>query len=135
MHRFDYYRKVAFYAGVPSMWVDDAAQDIAIRLWLAGDPPYWRLVAKRGAIEAARRYGPRTRHGIYREIEPISDVHWTAYDEHAITERILDLEAAWVGLTKRQRVGLLKRARGDKPTDSERMGAVEGRRRLRQLCA
>lgn len=133
--RFGYYVQAARHAGVPSMFEEDAAQEIAIRVWQAGDPPYWRLVAKRSAVEAARRYGPRARHYTRPTMVPVEDAHWLSYDETAIRDRLLDVELAWAGLTLKQRQAMRKWCRDERMTDAERMAAMAGRRNLRRLCA
>lgn len=133
--RWRYYRHVALRAGVPFADADDAAQDIAIRIWRAGDPPFWRLVAKRAAVEAARRYGPRGRRNTRPRMVPIHEAHWVNYDETAIRDRLLDVELAWSGLTLKQRQAMRKWCRDERMTDAERMAAVNGRRKLQRLCA
>lgn len=117
------------------MFEEDAAQDIALRVWQAGEPPYWRLVAKRAAVEAARRYGPRGRHYTRPAIVPVETAHWLAYDQMAITDRLLDIDLAWSGLTLKQRIAVRKWSRDELLTDAERMAALDGRRKLQRICA
>lgn len=52
----NYLRTAARRAGVTDLWLDDAIQDISIRLWLA-DPAVPQItVVRRAAIDAVRRY-------------------------------------------------------------------------------
>ena len=87
-------------AGVPEMWIDDATQDIALRCWLAND---WRkIVVRRAAVDAVRRYGLHNRHGVSRETVEIDNSLPVRSDPYAAVDRALDVMAAWRRLTPAQ---------------------------------
>lgn len=145
-HSPEHYAALAARQGVPSMWLDDAAQDIAIATWIAGDRR--PVVILRAAIDAARRYGPRDRRGRQRpEAVPLSLFIWRndpdadpnpppqlATDPWPAWERRQDVRTAWGRLTAQERrrlalvgIGAPGRGNGD---DSARWAA---RRQLRTL--
>lgn len=138
MTRQGYYITAARRAGVPRIWLEDAAQDIAIKVWRAGDPPYWRTVARRGAVDAARRYGPVRRTGTARAedwaaMPPTAPLR-AQYDPGPAWDAILDLSAAWPRLTAIQRAGLC-RAVTRTNHDAGGWAAWSGRQALRRLTA
>lgn len=146
-HSPEHYAALAERQGVPSMWLDDAAQDIAIAVWRAGDAR--TVITLRAAIDAARQYGPRDRRGRPRPAAvPLSRFQWGADDDprplpwpRQLTtdpwpalERRQDVRTAWGRLTAQERrrlalaaAGAQGRGNGD---DSARWAA---RRQLRAL--
>lgn len=62
-------------AGVPDLWLEDATQDVLFGLWrrgvLAGPRPYRVRAVRYEAVDAARRYGLRSRRGANRHTEPL----------------------------------------------------------------
>ena len=117
-------------AGVPALWADDAAQDIAVACWLAGDSG--PIVIRRRAIDAARRYGPRDRRGRPRlQTVSLDECRDASMDAYAVVDATIDFIQALGRLTPPQRRHLLQRA----DTDSKRTMRGQVRRRLRAMVA
>lgn len=76
---FAYYCVAARRAGVPEMWVEDAAQDIMVAMWL--EKNITATLIHRRAIDASRRYGRYSARGIVREIESLDEAHDVGMEE------------------------------------------------------
>ena len=108
--RFDYYRRAALNAGVPEMFADDAAQDIALRVWRSGRDDV--IIVRRGAVDAARRYGERSRSGKDRKTVALENaLHLHSPDSFHARERLLDLADTFSLLTQRQREAIVRAQR------------------------
>jgi DNA-directed RNA polymerase specialized sigma24 family protein len=128
-----YYRAVARAVGVPEFWVDDAAQDIALGAWRDGKERD-ALAIRRNAIDAARRYGPRSRRGVRPEIvsldasiEPPSTTG--SIDQAEMRQAV---EAALPGLTAQERRALRRRIADLPMTNAASARASAARRKLRR---
>ena len=100
--RLPYYRRVVQSVGVPSMWEEDAIQDIALRVWRAQkDTP---TVVRYAAIDSVRRYGSRSRHVARPELDRETD---PGYEPMTSAERAIDFRQAWRSLTHRHRETLI----------------------------
>lgn len=123
--------------GVPSIWLDDAIQDIQIECWRAGD--YRKIVIRRAAIDAARRYGPRNRYGTSRETEPVDGLSLLANDspehEAEVAADLAAVLAAIKGFSLRERTALTRSIRGTRQTDGDYTAAYRARQKLRRLVA
>lgn len=128
-----YFLAAARNAGVPEMWCADAAQDIALACWLAGDDG--PIVVRRRAIDAARRYGYRRRDGSSRLPAPLHAIVHQAPDAFAVVDRIIDVYAAWRRLTAGQRRVLVERLRCDDWPNGHQVRVAQARRLLRALAA
>lgn len=131
--RTGYYRAAARSAGVPTLWLEDAAQDIAIEAWRAGeDTP---TIVYRAAVDCARRYGPRTRRGhlkpLFVQLEAAAGL--AVDDDWRDAWRVI--VETWPILSPRQRHALRRRVNG-RPMSSLQSGhASAARRRLRAALA
>ena len=131
--RLTYYRRVAADVGVPDLWLDDAAQEMMIRWWRSG----WLEgsgIARRAAIDAVRRYGPRTMRGYRHTTEQLHD-RLPARDEYGLVATLIDLRKAMRVLTTRQRQALSRSVAGRPMSAAESSHAYAARRKLRAALA
>lgn len=133
-----YYAAAARRMGVQPMFVDDAIQEIAIAVWRAPHAPL-KQVVRRTAIDCARKYGQRTRHGYQRAFEPIPD----SYPVEDYAQRIVNFQtrlaafkAVWLTATETQRAAFLRLLCGTTKQDyTAHAHAQTLRRRMRKLAA
>lgn len=104
--RRGYYYRAAQRRGVPMDDLEDAVQDIAIKVWQSDAP--WRAVVYFAAIDAARRYGPISRRGIERGTVELTEAHAPTRD-HSWLPAWLDCDAALRKLSASQRRIIAKR--------------------------
>ena len=111
---FNYYAKVARSKGVPDMWIEDAVQDMLLHMWLTGDTEEHGI--KHRAVDAMRKYGPQKQGGrngyVYTgpTFTELDDAEYAVVgklpyqrDQYAVVDEILSFDAAWAGLTDRNR--------------------------------
>ena len=128
----NYYRTVARSVRVPEMWVGDAAQDMALAVWLDGnDTP---RAIRRNAIDCVRRYGRFSRSGHDRETVTLDKVTRGATDRYE-TLLTLDIWIAARSLTVKQRAALRRRMAGLPMTSLASAHASAARRKLRAAMA
>ena len=130
--RTRYYRAAARAAGVPDFWLDDAAQDIALGAWRDGKECD-ALAIRRNAIDAARRYGQRTRRGKRPDSVPLDTVA-EAPSPTGDIERVDThhaLRAALPALTAHERHALRRRLAELPMTNAASARATAARRKLR----
>lgn len=131
--RRKYLLKVVLRAGVPSMWAEDAVQDVEIRLWQNGfDHP---VVVTNAAIDAARKYGNYSKNGVSRITNELTENSKLADDHADMVAMVVDKVAAfnkiWREATDGQRKWFLRGLqRGRKPALAYRQLAVL-RKRMR----
>jgi len=132
--RIIYYRIIAAGVGIPPADRDDAAQDMLIRWWQS-DYNMGGGFARRAAIDAARRYGPRTRRGEMRtEWLPLVAARTASVEAHDICMRV-DLQQAMRNLTLKQRDAIMLYAQRLPMSNLESAHAGYARRRLRRLLS
>lgn len=100
--RLNYISKVVLTMGVPPLWIEDAVQDCEIKLWRAGRDD--GIILRRAAIDAARKYGRRSRYGDRPQQEPLDSIHpirsdnegqipqLTVLDSTDIINRMIDIQ-------------------------------------------
>jgi DNA-directed RNA polymerase specialized sigma24 family protein len=141
-HLYPYFLRVAYRLGVPEMWREDAAQEMALAVWEAPATANWKTVAGRQGIDFMRskghlkrtpdgpaggRYAPTRRHPMgmlrYRRktidkaetinIETVSFLPLRGTTRFEDTSaERLDLENDWRVLRERQAFVLLMYAVG-----------------------
>ena len=120
-----YFLHAAYAHGVQEMWLEDAAQEIALEVWRTGRLVRWI------AIDVARRYGRHSRRGQSRTTVPIDDVELVGRDIAAETAIASDLLRRVLGeVTPPQRTAILKKLRDEPMGHGERMRIYDARRRL-----
>jgi hypothetical protein len=130
-----YFRAVARAVGVPEFWIDDATQDMALAAWKDGkaDDP---LAIRREAIDAARRYGPVTRHGRRRpalvSLNAAEHLSVTPGDALELTDA---MRSAFDLLTVKQRRALRRRLEALPMSSLDSAHASAARRKLRKELA
>lgn len=127
---YRYYGQAARRAGVPLFWVEDAVQDIALRVWRARTA-YWKRVVAYAAVDAARRYGARSRRGVERT--PITLDNHAQSDDTATRIALMDVRAALPLLSPCQRLALARRLRGERVRGTPEFHLARARKRLRRL--
>jgi hypothetical protein len=130
-----YYRAVARSVGVPEFWIEDATQDIALAAWKDGklnDP----LAIRREAIDAARRYGPVSRHGTRRPtLVPLDAIDNVAMPSTEAVELAETMRSAFDVLTIKQRRALRRRLEELPMSSLDSAHASAARRKLRKELA
>ena len=127
--RMRYYAVAAHRAGVPEFWIQDAVQDIAIRVWRTGNDRV--MVVRSAAIDAARKYGRYGRSGFDRASVDIDGVVLIT-DPWDSVDWCIDAKAALTKLRPWQQKALAGWA-DRKPRNSDQVMRGQARRRLRQL--
>lgn len=129
-----YYIGLARHYGVPFMWLEDACQEIALRVAMAAKPR--KVVAHNACIDFVRQFGPRTRRGKARpeteytsspppvvgyEEVTLGDMLADPVDQYAVADEVMDFEAmvAKRGLTFKAHKAVAKKARGDYMDNAE----------------
>jgi hypothetical protein len=127
-----YYITAARNAGVPEMWVEDAAQDMALQFWRRGGGDN-KAAVRYAAIDMARRYG-LSRHGNDRVYAELDDARYhEAPDLYGVVERMLDVRQAWQRLTSVQR-RIIRNSVAGKP-DVSHQRVYQAREHLRRWAA
>ena len=127
-------------AGVPEMWVDDAAQDIAIRIW-RGRTRSASLDIRHGARNARDRYGTFRRRTDQRSdtIRPttvlLPETIETPGDPYAIVDMLIDVRAAIAQLPPRQLEAVRRRCAGLPLGDTMRRYLADAVPKLRAALA
>ncbi len=124
-----YYAAAARREGVPELWCDDAAQDIALAVWLAGDGR--SIVVYRRAVSAARYYGSGRKRQRPESVELSPNL--AIPDFSALSDRIVDAQRAWARLTRCQRRLLSNAIMGRSTVSHQRITYI--RTKLRRLEA
>jgi hypothetical protein len=127
-----YYRAAARAAGVPDFWLDDAAQDIAFGAWRDGKERD-ALAIRRKAVDAARKYGPRSRRGT-RPVTISLEAAGAASADDLIEQVDVRhaLQAAIPGLTAQERLALRRRLAELPMSNAASARASAARRKLRR---
>ena len=127
--RMSYYAVAARRAGVPDMWLEDAAQDIALRTWRASNDSV--MVVHAAAVDAARKYGRYGRSGYDRAAVDLSAVV-VAIDPWSSVDWCVDAKRALAKLLPHQRRSLAGWA-DPHPHNSEQVMRGQARRALKHL--
>lgn len=134
----NYLYAAARHAGVPPMFIDDAVQDIAIRLWLASEEASPRAVVKHAAVDAVRHYRGDSRHAPRPEMVPIDDETRKLpdpVDRFAYVDDFDQVSRNAAQLTRRQRESMELELAGHRPErerqESHYVHVSQARRRLR----
>ena len=147
-----YFAVAVRHSGVPEMWVHDAVQDVALRVWRAPHM-HWKAVVQRAAVDAGRRYGqdqrvldkppPLIYLGRIAPKRPTSTAETgpimrdvPAPDPYPAIDTILSLPQAWRTLSPNQRRAIREKMDGRRPHDgwskARDTQASLGRKRLRR---
>ena len=120
-------------AGVPSLWLDDAIQDVLLHCWLRGRP--WINWA---VIDAARRYGPHDRRGNPRAgplggyDAPAPDAYAEAVDRLDWPDTLARWQRAVARLSAQQQRNLFA---PEDHVNATQVKRARARRRLREVLA
>lgn len=110
--------------GVPNMWLDDAVQDIAVRVWRSNDDGV--TIVRNAAIDAVRKYGPRSRKGVQRVTVPWPEDYDLADDPLILPPpfdpRLAELNRALQRLPETWRDALVRWLAGVAAKDNGRHG-------------
>lgn len=97
--------------GVPNLWLEDALADVRLALWQQRDSEASEnTIIGWACVDAARRYGPRTRSGNDRRTASLDELHEVGFDP-AVVERAphIDERRALNALTVDERAVLERR--------------------------
>lgn len=129
MIAWGYYAQAARSTGVPEMWIDDAVQDIALKVWQAPDAP-WKSVVYYAAVDAARQYGKHSKtHDWIDTIQLTPTAASYSHVEDVID--VIDFRRSLGMLRPREFDVLERRMRGQHLGSSDEQYLAEARR---QLC-
>jgi hypothetical protein len=110
------------------MWIDDAVQDVLVRCWQSGNDLIHRAV-----IDAARRYGPRTRRGNSRQTCELPEELRAVSDPYDSVDTLLDFRADWRRLQPAERRVLREWTDGTVRSNGHQVRVSKARRHLRAL--
>lgn len=138
-YRWRYYATAALRCGVPRMWLEDAAQDIALACWGAGaETP---TIVHRAAVDAARRYGAYRQYGERRTyapvLVPLEGVRKASSDGLTERDELMDVERAYSMLRPQYQAEICRQLAiggGGRRTMADYKRGQHARARLRQLC-
>ena len=135
--KFAYLVTAARNAGVPEMWVDDAAQDIAIALWREGRSDSKTI--RHRAMNASAKYNDRRKR--YQAQVVAIDESVPGPDAYDLAETMLDIRRAWRTLRPHERFVIVRRVAGGRRAATAWLSSAEAtilhkcRRKLRAALA
>ncbi len=128
--RIRYYKAVARSIGVPNLFLSDAAQDIALRVWRAGEET--SAIVRHAAVDAARRYGYYNR-DTRRDSRPLTAAGKAPQCVELEAEARIELAGVLGvlrGFTARQRGAVVRAVRGE---HADSTALYQARQKLRGL--
>lgn len=133
--RMAYFRRIAADVGIAPADLDDAGQEMMIRWWQSGYHE-GSGIARRFAVDAVRRYGPRTRHGGVRAVcRPLGTAQGRGVLDLYEGLARLDIRRAARGLTQKQRTALRRWMAGLQMSNLDSVHVSTARRKLRAALA